>query len=167
MKHSQLFIDSLIHPKKLAAYRLLPIGKVIQYVFLLITAVTIFSFGQFLTGVSPQAIQIKGLEDYIENIKWLLYPTSFIILFLFTTLLTFLQISLCAVGAQLFLILFKKKGEYRHVWRTSAFAITWSIIFSIIFELTPISKTIAILLANLVTMTLLFIAIKKYPPRTK
>ncbi len=48
MKHSQLFIDSLINPKKLAAYRILSIGKVIQYVFILITLVTAFSFGQFI-----------------------------------------------------------------------------------------------------------------------
>lgn len=167
MKHSQLFIDSLIHPGKLAVYRMLSIGKVLQYVFLLITAVTIFSFVQFLSGVSPQSIQMDGLEDYINNIKWLLYPISFIFLFVMTTLLIFLRISLYAVGAYAFLMLFKKKGDYRHIWRTSAFAITWSVIFSIIFELTPIGTTLATFISIVVTMSLLFLAIKKYPNRTK
>src|SRR5690606_25060674 len=94
VKHSQLFLYSLFFPKKLAAYRLLPIGKVIQYVFLLITVFTIFFFIQFLTGIEYSAYSFEHLDVHIKDIKWLLYPLSFHLIFITSTTLNFIRISL-------------------------------------------------------------------------
>lgn len=163
MKHSQLFIDSLIHPKKLAAYRIMPIGKVIQYVFLLITVLTIFSFGQFTTGVTDNLFNIDGLTDYIANVKWLLYPFAFIFLFVITSLLIFFRISLYALAGLYIIKSMKRRGEYRQVWRTAAFAITWATILSILFTIFQISSTVATLIGVFITMGLLIVAFTKYP----
>lgn len=169
MKHSQLFIDSLIHPKKLAAYRLLPIGKVIQYTFLLITLVTVFSFGRFTAGVNVDTFNTSDLTAYIEDIKWLLYPVTLLMLFIFTTMLIFAQIALYALAGLFFLKVMKRRGEYRNVWRTTTFAITWTTIITLLAEYLPISNTITSIFSLLLTLTLLIISFTKYPkqPITK
>ena len=64
IKHSQLFLDSLIHPKKLAAYRILSIGKVIQYTFLLVFILTTFSFGQFVND-GANIVLTDEIKDYV------------------------------------------------------------------------------------------------------
>lgn len=163
VKHSQLFIDSLLHPKKLAAYRLLSIGKTIQYVFLLIALVTIFSFIQFLTGVSTISYSIEGLTEYIEDIQWLLYPFAILFLILTTTVLLFGRISIYAFVGVVILKLTNRRGEYRHMWRTAALANTWSTLLSIIFTTLQFTGTIPTLIGIVITIILLFIASTKYP----
>lgn len=167
VKHTQLFIDSLIHPKKLAAYRLLSIGKVIQYVFILITFITVFSFIQFLMGASKSAYNLEGLAEYMQSIQWLLYPFALILIVLMTTILVFIRISIYAVIGLLFLKVRKRRGEYRHLWRTSSFAITWSTILTILFSIIPISNTIATLIGIVITLFILLIATTNYPKLQK
>ncbi|MFF5995355.1 DUF1189 family protein [Lysinibacillus sp. KU-BSD001] len=166
MKHSQLFIDSLINPKKLAAYRILSIGKVIQYVFILITLITAFSFGQFTTGVNENVLNIDGLTEYIADIQWLLYPFAFIFLFIFTTLLIFARISLYALAGYFFSKIMKRRGEYRHIWRTAAFAATWAILISILSEMFQLSGTWTTLIGIFITMLFIIIALTKYPKQS-
>lgn len=163
VKHSQLFLDSLLHPKKLAAYRMLSIGKVIQYVFLLIGVVTFFSFIQFITGVSETSYNLEGLTEYIEDIQWLLYPFAFGILILTTTALVFIRVSIYALFGIILLKLFKRCGEYRHMWRTAALAITWSTLLSILFSIIPIPKLLATLIGFFITLSILIIASTRYP----
>ena len=167
MKHSQLFIDSLINPKKLAAYRILAIGKVIQYVFLLITFVTVFSFGQFTAGFTEDIFNIEGVADYLADIQWLLYPFAFLFLFIMTSLLMFAQICLYALAGYLVLGAMKRRGEYRHVWRTSAFAITWATLLSIVLDFFQLSSPWMRLLDIFITMTFIIIALTKYPKQPK
>lgn len=163
VSHFQLFIDSLLQPKKLAAYRVLTIGKVIQYVFLLITVVTIFSFIQFVLGISDTAIQLEGLQQYIQNIQWLLYPFALFLLFFTSTVLLFVRISIYAAIGTLILKVLKRRGEYRHMWRTSAFAITWSTLLSILFSFLSVSGWMATTINFFITIFLLIIATLKYP----
>ena len=167
MKHSQLFIDSLIHPKKLAAYRILSIGKVIQYVFILITLATAFSFGQFTTGVNEDLFNIEGLTDYLADIQWLLYPFAFIFLFVMTSLLIFAQISLYALAGLFLLKGLQRRGEYRQIWRTTAFAITWTTLLSVVFEIFQLSSNSVTLIGTFITMGILLIALTKYPKLQK
>jgi len=165
--HIQLFIDSLFQPKKLAAYRVLPIGKVIQYVFILIAIVTIFAFIQFLTGVSETAIQFKGLRQYVKDIQWLLYPFALFLLFFTSTVLLFVRISIYAAIGALLLKLLKRRGEYRHMWRTTAFAITWSTLLSILFSFLSISSWVATMVSSILTIVLLIFASLNYPKLAK
>ncbi|HWK23914.1 MAG TPA: DUF1189 family protein [Ureibacillus sp.] len=163
VKHSKIFIDSLIHPKKLAAYRLLTIGKTIQYVFLLIAVITIYSFIQFLTGVSTSSYNIQGLTDYVEDIQWLLYPFAFLLLTLTTTILLFIKISIYAFIGVVLIKVLQRRGEYRHMWRTAALAITWSTLLTVLFSILNISSSVSTLIGILITTILLIIASTKYP----
>ena len=169
IKHSQIFIDSLIHPKKLAAYRLLTIGKTIQYVFLLIAVVTIYSFVQFLTGVSETSYNIQGLTEYLKDIQWLLYPFAFVLLTLTSTILIFIRISIYALVGAFLLKIMHRRGEYRHMWRTAALAITWSTLITVLFSILKISSIVSSLLGIIITIIILILASKKYPkiPRKK
>lgn len=167
VKHSQLFIDSLIYPKKLAAYRLLTIGKIIQYVFLLITIVTLFSFGQFLSGISNQSYDLKGITEHIEAIQWLLYPFAFILQFAISTVVLFLQISIYAYIGLTILKILKRRGEYRHIWRTTALAITWSTLLSILSSFLPVSQIFVNLIGFIITLSLLIIASMTFPKAPK
>lgn len=163
VKHSQLFIDSLIHPKKLAAYRLLTIGKTIQYVFLLIAVLSIFSFIQFLTGVSESIYNIEGLTEYVEDIQWLLYPFAFILQTVMTTILLFVKISIYAFVGVMLLKIMNRRGEYRHMWRTAAFAITWSTLLTILFSIIHLSNSLSTLIEAIITIFILTLSSTKYP----
>jgi len=163
IKHWQLFKDSLIHPKKLGAYRLLPIGKVIQYVLLLVTFVTIISFIQFLTGVGLETSQIEGLKEFINEIKWLIYPFGFVLLFLINAFLLFVQISVYAFVGIGTLKLMKKRGEYRHLWRTTAIAITLSTIITTLLIFFPVSARFSTTIGIVITAIYLILSCTKYP----
>ncbi|MDI7742276.1 DUF1189 family protein [Lysinibacillus fusiformis] len=167
VKHSQIFIDSLIHPKKLAAYRLLTIGKTIQYVFLLIAVLAIYSFVQFLTGVSETSFNTQGLTEYLEDIQWLIYPFAFVSSVLTSTILIFVKISIYAYAGVVILKLKQRRGEYRHMWRTAALAITWPTLLSVILSIVGSSSLFTILIDIVITIPLLVIASTKYPKLPK
>ena len=80
ISHTQLMIDSLTNPKKLGAYRILSIGKVMQYAFLMIALITAFSFGQFLSTGTDEIFGYTEIEQYIESIQWLVYPIAIILI---------------------------------------------------------------------------------------
>ena len=167
MRHSQLFTDSLFNPKKLAAYRIMPIGKIIQYVFLLITVVTVFSFGQFITGFSEDFFNIEGVADYLADIQWLLYPFAFVFLFIMTSLLIFARISLYALAGYVLAGAMKRRGEYRHIWRTAAFAITWATLLAIAFSFFHFSDLWTAMIGIFITMSFIITALIKYPKQPK
>ena len=170
MTHTQLFIMSLTSPKKLGAVRFMPIGKVLQYAFLLVTILTVFSFARFTTGVTDSTLDMSGLMEYVEDIRFLLYPVAFILLFIVNTLLLFARISLYALVGTLFMHSMQRRGEYRNVWHTATFAITWATLLSIAFEFVPIPAIITTSIAIFITMLFIFIGLTKYPklpPTTK
>ncbi|QCR32882.1 DUF1189 family protein [Lysinibacillus sp. SGAir0095] len=167
VKHSQIFIDSLIHPKKLAAYRLLTIGKTIQYVFLLIAVVTIYSFVQFLTGVSETSYNIQGLTEYVKDIQWLLYPFAFVLLTLTSTILIYIRISIYAFVGLVLLKMMNRRGEYRHMWRTAALAITWPTLLTVLFSILKMASIVSSILGILITIIILILASTKYPKLPK
>ncbi len=163
ISHTQLFIHSLTKPKMLAAYRILSVGKIIQYTFLLVLLMTAFSLGQF---VNEGITSINGYEEiaqYVENLQWLIYIISAILSFTMNTLILYAKISLYAFVAFLFTKPFHKRAEYRHLWRTAALAITWEVILTIVFAMFISSGTITTIVCILLTMTWMFIALSKYP----
>ncbi|MBK3493277.1 DUF1189 family protein [Viridibacillus sp. YIM B01967] len=165
MKHYQLLVDSILHPKKLAAYRLLPIGKVIQYVFLLITFITVISFSKFLTGMGSggESMQLEGLSEYLDDIKWLLYPFAFVFLFIITSFLTFLRISIYGFVGVILLKMMGHRGEYRHIWRTTALAITLATILSNSLSFTSLNGSIVTVISIAITIAYIAVAVTKYP----
>ena len=76
MKFHQLFKAAIYEPKKLAAFRLLPIGKVFRYVFLFVALFTLISFVRFIASDAVLFESSPELMEHGEKIGWIIYPTS-------------------------------------------------------------------------------------------
>ena len=163
ISHIQLFLHSLIKPKMLAAYRILSVGKIIQYTFLLVLLTTSFSLGQFANEGITSINGYEEIEQYVENLQWLIYIISAILLFTMNTLILYAKISLYALVAFLFAKPFRKKAEYRHLWRTAALAITWEVIITNVLALLIPNNKLTTIFCIMLTMTWVFIALNKYP----
>ncbi|MCZ8536039.1 DUF1189 domain-containing protein [Paenisporosarcina quisquiliarum] len=161
----QLFLASINSPKKIAAFRLLPIGKVLIYVFIFVTILSILSFIQFTTGLKDDSSSIVGLLDYVEDMEWILYPFAFIIQFIMSTLLIFIRISILAYVGMLILKGWKRRGDYRHVWRTTAFAYTVPTLISIALLFSGLSDGWITLITTMVCVIYLSLALKYYPKK--
>jgi hypothetical protein len=162
---TQLFIASISNPKKIAAFRLLPIGKVLQYVFFFVGILSLLSFVHFITGFKNDSSSIEGLLDYVENMEWILYPFAFIVQFIMTTLLLFVRISVMAFIGMFILKLLKRRGEYRHVWRTTAFAYTTPTVLSIFFLYSGLTDGWIFMVTTLICVVYLALALKYYPQK--
>ncbi|QFF99450.1 DUF1189 domain-containing protein [Psychrobacillus glaciei] len=159
----QLFKASLHNPKKIAAFRLVPIGKVMQYIFTYVLIITMISFVQFINGLSVQETNMEELLEYLKDIKWLIYPFSFVLLFVLNTLFIFIRISIFAYIGVIILSILKRKGEYRHMWRTALFASTLPMLVSIVFSIFYWSSGYFELSIYMITLVYLFLASKYYP----
>ena len=96
LKFHQLFKASLHEPKKLAAFRLLPIGKVFRYVFIFVALFTTLSFIRYLTGDAVLFEASPELVEHGETIGGLIYPMAFLLQLVISTFYIFLRISLFA-----------------------------------------------------------------------
>lgn len=163
MRLFQIFTASLHSPKKIAAFRLIPIGKVMQYIFSFIFIITTISFVFFVNGLTEQQSSLDGFVEYFSNIQWLLYPFAFFFLFCLNTFILFVRISIFAYIGTFIVYLLKRKGEYRHLWRSTLFASTVPILISIIISLFQWTNGYLQLIIYLLTLVYLFLACKYYP----
>lgn len=159
----QIFKASLHSPKKIAAFRLIPIGKVMQYIFSYIFIMSLISFVFFTSGISDQQTNMEGLLEYFSKIQWLLYPFAFVFLFVFNTLIIFVQISILAYIGKGILYLRKRKGEYRHIWRTTLFASTVPMLLSILAALLQWTSNYIQIAIYVITFVYILFATKYYP----
>jgi len=162
IKHTRLCIDSLLYPKKLAAYRILSIGKVIQYTFLLITLITAFSFGQFIAG-NPSTYFSGELASFAQDLQFLIYIIGAVFLFAMNTAVIFAKVSIYAYVGLLFSKVMKRRAEYRQLWRTTAFAITWEVLLSIILPVFSLPAAVPLIIMGAVTLSFVFVALTKFP----
>lgn len=167
MKFHQLFKAAFHEPKKLAAFRLLPIGRVIRYAFLFILLMTLISFVRFLIGDTELFEASPELSEYSETIGGLIYPMAFIFQFVIATFFVFVRISLfAAIGLWLGKFM-KKRVEYRYIWRTAAIAITVPLLLTIILDFFPAWETFGIIFSSLIHIGYLGFALKYYPKAPK
>jgi hypothetical protein len=159
----QLFKASIHNPKKIAAFRLIPIGKVMQYIFIFIFLLTIISFVQFINGISVQQSSMEGLLEYFEDIQWLLYPFAFVFLFVLNTLFSFIQVSIFAYIGTFILYIMKRRGDYRHLWRTALFASTVSMILSLVVAIIQLEIGYIQITIYAITLVYLVLACRFYP----
>ena len=147
----------------MAAFRLIPIGKVMQYIFSYIFIMSIISFIYFINGISNQQESMEGLLEYFSQIQWLLYPFSFLFLFVLNTLFIFVRISIFAYIGSIILHIRKRKGEFRHIWRTALFASTIPMLLSIIFAVLQFSNNYIQLVIYTLSLVIIVLTTKYYP----
>lgn len=160
----QLFKASLMEPKKQAAVRILTIGKIMRYVFAIVLLLTIVSFVELVLGFDDVTAGADDLMQYIEEIEWLLYPFAFVFLFVTTTVYHFVKISFFAFVALGLLNFKKRRGEYRHVWRTAALSVTVPTLISFAFSFFTANLWITAA-TSLLTIVYLYLAIGYYPKK--
>ncbi|MFD1203901.1 DUF1189 family protein [Sporosarcina contaminans] len=163
MKFHQLFLAAFHEPKKLAAFRLLPIGKVMRYIFIFIFIMTSLSFLRFTFGDSNLFEASPELMEYSKTIGGLIYPMAFIFQLVISTFYLFVRISLFAYLGTLTAKLMKRRAEFRHVWRTAAIAITVPLIVTLAIDFLPSFKTAGIIITSIVHLLYIVSAIKYYP----
>ena len=151
-----------MEPRKQAAVRIMGIGKILRYVFLLVLLMTLVSFVELAAGLGETGNDMEGLLEFVEDIKWLLYPFAFVFLFVSTTLYQFVKISLFALIGPAFIHLKKRKGEYRHLWRTTALAVTVPTLLSFAFSFFDVAIWVTWAL-GLLTLIYLHFATNYYP----
>ncbi|MFS0689749.1 DUF1189 family protein [Sporosarcina sp. 179-K 8C2 HS] len=167
MKFHQLFLAAFHEPKKLAAFRLLPIGRVIRYAFLFILLMTLISFTRFSVGDTDLFEASPELNEYSETIGGLIYPMAFIFQFVIATFYVFVRISIFAAIGIWIGKLMKRRVEYRFVWRTAAIAITVPLLLTIFLDFFQIWETSGIIFSSLFHIGYLIIALKYYPKAAK
>jgi hypothetical protein len=163
MKFHQLFIASIHEPKKLAAFRLLPIGRVFKYVFMFIFLFTVISFGRFYLNDELLLEQNHELIEHGQKIGWLIYPMALLLQLVISTFYVFIRITIFAYIGSLFLKLRRKRGNYLQIWRTSAIAMTIPMLFTIGFDFFPAIAANGFLLTSIVHLLYILTAIKYYP----
>ncbi|WOV85541.1 DUF1189 family protein [Sporosarcina jeotgali] len=167
MKNYQLFLASFYEPKKLAAFRLLPIGKVIQYVFLFVILSTLVSFIRFLTGDIDLFGSSPELIEYAKTVGGLLYPMAFVLQLVISTFYLFIRVSFFGLVGLGLLKLFKRRGEYRHMWRTSAVSITVPILVSLVLDSAHLANDYNFIITAVIHMAYLAMAANYYPKQPK
>ncbi|WP_432355240.1 DUF1189 family protein [Sporosarcina sp. A2] len=167
MKNHQLFMASIYEPKKLAAFRLLPIGKVFQYVFLFVFLSTAVSFIRFLTGDIELFNASDELIEYAKTVGGLLYPMAFVLQLVISTFYLFIRVSFFGLVGLGLLKILKRRGEYRHMWRTSAISITVPVLVSLTLEILGIKNELNFPITAAVHIIYLLLAANYYPKQPK
>lgn len=163
MKFHQVFLASLHEPKKLAAFRLLPIGRVIKYAFFFILIMTVISFSRFLFGDTELFAASPELAEYSETMGGLIYPMALVFQFVIATFYVFVRISLFAAIGILIGKIFKRRVEYRFLWRTAAISITVPLLITIIFDFFPATETFSTWATSVIHIAYIAFALKYYP----
>lgn len=167
MKLHQIFKASIHEPKKLAAFRLLKIGKVFRYVFLFVLLFTVISFIRYIAG---DAVLFEASPELLEQgklIGGLIYPIAFILQLVISTFYIFIRISVFAYIGVVLLRLMKRRGEYRFMWNTAAIAVTVPIIVTIVLDFFPATSDYSMIVTSLIHVGYVAAAAKYYPKLAK
>lgn len=163
MKFTQIFKASLYEFKKLAAFRLLPIGKVFSYVFLFVFLFTLISFTRFLTGDATLFEETSDLQAHSEKIGALIYPMAFMLQLVISTFYIFIRISVFTFIGMFALKLLKKRGQYLQMWRTTAIAMTIPILITIALDFYPAFELYGLIFTSILHIIYIILASRYYP----
>ena len=167
MKLHQIFKASIHEPKKLAAFRLLKIGKVFRYVFLFVMLFTVISFIRYVMGDAALFETSPELLEQGKLIGGLIYPIAFILQLVISTFYIFLRISIFAYVGVVLLRVMKRRGEYRFMWNTAAIAITVPILVTIALDFFPATSDYSMLITSVLHVGYIVAAAKYYPKLVK
>jgi len=167
VKLHQIFKASIHEPKKLAAFRLLKIGKVFRYVFLFVMLFTVISFIRYIMGDPALFETSPELLEQGKLVGGLIYPIAFILQLVISTFYIFLRISIFAYVGVVLLRVMKRRGEYRFMWNTAAIAITVPILVTIALDFSPAISDYSMMITSLIHVGYIAAAAKYYPKLAK
>lgn len=134
-----------------------------RYVFIFVALFTLLSFTRYIAGDAVLFESSPELLEHGETIGGLIYPIAFLLQLVISTTYIFIRISIFGYVGILLLKLMKRRGEYRHMWRTSAIAITIPVLLTIGFDFFPAMKNVSTGITSLVHFAYIAVAAKYYP----
>ncbi|MBW3114318.1 DUF1189 domain-containing protein [Bacillus sp. MCCB 382] len=114
------------------------------------------------------ALSKEGLLDLIDSLtalKWILIPVALFILYLFTSGMTFLKITIFALIGVTFANVLKRNLQYRQSFRITAYSATVSSLFFTLMELLQTKIPAAPILDWFVITIILYLVVKEIPQR--
>ncbi|MGR3765041.1 DUF1189 domain-containing protein [Rossellomorea sp. NS-SX7] len=111
--------------------------------------------------------KIIDVIDSILALKWILLPVALLVLYLFTSGLMFLKVTIFGLIGVMLANLMKRKLNYRQSWRITAYSVTLSTLFFTLMKFLQTSIAAAPLLDWFVVMVIMSLAIKEIPQPQK
>ncbi|WP_421379872.1 DUF1189 domain-containing protein [Bacillus salacetis] len=116
-------------------------------------------------GLNADNADIADFLSSLDSLKGIILSVLIIILYLFSTAMAFIKVSLFAIFGMLLANALKRKLPYRQAWRITAYSITLSTIFFTIMEMLNTFIPASFFLDWLVTSIVLYLSIKEMPQR--
>ena len=108
---------------------------------------------------------VLEILDSLKELKWILIPVALFILYLFTSGMTFLKITIFAIIGVAFANVLKRNLQYRQSFRVTAYSATVSTLFFTLMELLQTYIPAAPILDWFVMTVILYLVVKEIPQR--
>jgi Protein of unknown function (DUF1189) len=109
--------------------------------------------------------ELLNILDSLKDLKWILIPVALFILYLFTSGMTFLKVTIFAIIGVTFANVLKRNVQYRQSFRITAYAATVSTLFFTLMELLQTKIPAAPILDWFVITVILYLVVKEIPQR--
>ncbi|NQD67036.1 DUF1189 domain-containing protein [Bacillus haikouensis] len=110
---------------------------------------------------------VINVIDSILSLKWILLPAALLILYLFTSGLMFLKVTIFAMIGVFIAKLIKRNINFSRSWRIAAYSATVSTLFFTLMNLLQTSIAAAPMLDWFVLTVIMYLAIKEIPQPKK
>jgi maltodextrin utilization protein YvdJ len=117
--------------------------------------------------LSVNKTELMDLIDNIDSSLIIFLPILFIVIYIFSSGIKFIEISILALFGLLLKNMSERKLEYRHLWRMSAYSVTLPTLFFMIMDALKTVVPAGFLIHWFVAFIVLFLAIKEIPQMKK
>ncbi|SFA96013.1 MULTISPECIES: DUF1189 domain-containing protein [unclassified Bacillus (in: firmicutes)] len=107
--------------------------------------------------------ELLGFIDKVDQMMYIILPVFFILIYLFTTAIKFIEVSFLAVLGLVLKNLIGRNVEYRHTWRMAAYSVTLPTLFFTIMAAIQTNVPNGFILNWFVGIIVLYLAIKEIP----
>ncbi len=134
--------------------------------FVIINQGYVQSSSYSLFGDTPLTKEgLLDILDSLNDLKWILIPVALFILYLFTSGMTFLKVTIFAIVGVTFGNILKRNLQYRQSFRITAYAATVSTLFFTLMELLQTYIPAAPILDWFVITVILYLVVKEIPQK--
>ncbi|CAN7321334.1 DUF1189 domain-containing protein [Rossellomorea sp. LjRoot5] len=109
--------------------------------------------------------ELLDILNSLNDLKWILIPVALSILYVFTSGMTFLKVTIFAIIGVTFANILKRNVQYRQSFRITAYAASVSTVFFTLMELLQTRIPAAPILDWFVITVILYLVVKEIPQR--
>ncbi len=116
-----------------------------------------------LEGLTLTKADFKDLVDTIDGMKGIIIPVITIFIFLFSSAVSFIEVSILALFGIALKNLAGRTINYRHLWRMAAYSVTLPTVFFTIMAAINTTVPYSFMINWFVEMVILYLAIREIP----